>query len=145
MALHITVVGFGKAPIVTEDALLTYLAYDPESAGKIVAGSIEVFKVNTKVEGVEILHLAVRDANIDSDNLSLVFEQPWPADKRDDQAWLDARTYTMGIILGETISRGGARIYVVEGLLEDNFGNAGYCISGVREAIEADLTQAMRA
>jgi hypothetical protein len=142
MSLHFTVVGFGKQPTITSDTLLQYMAYDPEVANRVVEGKLEYFEVRTKVEGVQVMHIAVRDSNINSENLCLVFEQPFPAERAEDAAWIDARTYTMGILLGETISRCGGELHGVEGLLEDKFGNAGYCISGVGERLEADLAKA---
>jgi hypothetical protein len=147
MAIHLTIVGFGKKPDLSMEALLQYAGTDPMVAEKIINGPTHYYTVKTKLQDVEIFHVVIRDEKIDSPNLSLVFNDAFPKGIKEDDPLVHARAEMMGHILGETAIRcGGGRVMrEVEGMFEDDFGNMAYLFKNVKSAVEEDLAKCERA
>jgi hypothetical protein len=147
MAIHLTIVGFGKEPDLSLESLLQYCGTDPEVAGKTVNGSTYYYKVKTKHAGVEIFHVAIRDTVIDSPNLSLIFTDAFPTGTDETDPLVRTRAELIGNVLGETAIRCGGALVMreVEGMFEDGKGNMSYLFKNVHSVIEADLAQGERA
>lgn len=144
MAIHLTVVGFGKEPESEAEHLLNYCGFDPVSEGKVISASVEHYQVKTKVDGVFVRHITIHDVNIESPNLSLIFNRPFAENV--DPDFQEEVAVKMGYLLSETSLRCGGYELMreVEGMFEDGKGNYAYVFKNVSSAIEEDLANCRR-
>lgn len=143
MAIHITVVGFGKEADTSNTAFLSHCGFLEEVAGKDLTGKADLGTVRTQYpDAVDIRHIAFKDVNIDCRHAALVFQKPFEGIEPDTEEATN-RAELMGCILAETAGRFGSFELVkeVEGLFEDDEGNMAYVFKNVASAIEADIAK----
>jgi hypothetical protein len=99
------VVGFDGPPPLDLDDILGYVGFDPYASGKNLWGRIETYMVETKVKDVEIRIVKYLDENIESEYLSLVFVNPMPVERKDDQLFVAKRLKQVSGITAELIRR----------------------------------------
>lgn len=146
MAIHITVVGFGREPDLSVKARLEYCGFLEASEGKIIKGNCEFYTVKTQYpDAVELVHIVVQDEKIDCRDMALVFDMPFDGLTQDTPE-ATARAELMGLILAETAGRCGALELVreVEGLFETPDGLMAYVFKNVSSAIEDDIANGVR-
>lgn len=105
MAIRVMVVGFDGPPPLGLDDILGYVGFDPHAAGQNLWGKIETYMVDTEVKGVDIRIVKYLDENIESNYLSLVFVNPAPEDRKDDQLFMKKRVKQISGVAAELIRR----------------------------------------
>lgn len=146
MTVHITVVGFGKKPDISNEAFLSHCGFMEDVGGKILTGQYSFYEVRTQYpDAVTIHHIAFHDVNIDCPDMALVYQKPFEGITPDTPE-ATARAELMGLILCETAQRLGALELMreVEGLFEDEEGNMAYVFKNVSTALEEDIAKGIR-
>lgn len=143
MAIRVMVVGFDQEPPLALDDILSYVGFDPHAAGKNLWGKIETYMVDTDVKGVDIRIVKYLDENIESSYLSVVFLNPAPPERKDDELFLKKRLNQITGVITELIRRLGLTPYNtyeqfdVDGLSATVFKDAA-------AALDAELTRGNR-
>jgi hypothetical protein len=124
------VVGFDEEPGLALDDILSYVGFDPHAAGKNLWGRIETYKVDTEVKDVVIRIVKYLDDHIESEYLSVVFVNPAPMERKDDELFMKKRVNQVSGVITELIRRLGLtpfntyEQYDVEGLSATVFKDA---------------------
>lgn len=105
MSFNITIVAFGREPDYSDEKILNYRGFDPELVGKETAGPLHFYSVKTEVPNAHILHVQTRDLNVESPNMSLVFENAFPEGLTEDSPFLQGYQDRLQAVLRETMIR----------------------------------------
>lgn len=105
MAIRVMVVGFDGPPPLDLDDILGYVGFDPLAAGQNLWGKIETYIVDTEVKDVDIRIVKYLDENIESSHLSLVFVNPIPPERKDDELLTKKRVTQISGVVAELIRR----------------------------------------
>ncbi|MNP89131.1 hypothetical protein D3C85_15320 [compost metagenome] len=144
MSFNITVVAFDKEPDLSEEKILAYRGFDLALVGKATSGQMYEYSVRTSITGTYIKHVQVRDEQVDSRNVVLVFEnafQEGAVSEDDIPVTLRERTQQA---LAETMLR--LKCADIDRLEGPYFaeGVMAFCFLDARDAIADDLVEANR-
>ncbi|MNB61105.1 hypothetical protein D3C76_515800 [compost metagenome] len=105
MSFNVTIVAFGREPDYSDEKILGYRGFDPALIGKPTAGPLHFWKVKTEIPEANILHVQTRDANVNSPNMALVFENAFPPGLTEDSPFLHRYQERFQVIISETMLR----------------------------------------
>lgn len=144
MAFNITVVAFDKEPDLSEETILLYRGFDLMLVDKTTQGDMHTYHVRTSITGAYIRHVQVRDVQVDSPNMVLVFENIIPEEITIEDNTTAVLRERIQKVMTETMLRlKCTNIDLVEGPYFAE-GVMGLCFLDVRIALSDDLAHADR-